>query len=97
MATEVPTLQARKTHSGIPGSPVSAKDAVLEAGAAATQSFEPLKAVCAHLNAFHVYVSGIQGGKATRVVESNHYCAHLSADVSFSSSNTRFCVEYRFV
>ncbi|KAL3423831.1 duf1264 domain protein [Phlyctema vagabunda] len=63
------------TH-GAKGPSPSTKDNVLETGAAATQSFAPIKAICAHLNAFHVYASD-----PSRSVEANHYCTHLSADV----------------
>jgi len=63
------------TH-GAPGPEPSVKDKVLETGAGATQSFAPVKAICAHLNAFHVYVED-----PSRSVEANHYCTHLSADV----------------
>ena len=41
-----------------------------------TQNFEPTKAICAHLNAFHVYAND-----TTRCVETDHYCSHISADV----------------
>ena len=41
-----------------------------------TQSFEPTKQLCAHLNAFHVYASD-----TSRHVETNHYCAHVNEDV----------------
>jgi len=61
---------------GTDGPPKTTKDAILEAGAAATQDFKPIKAICAHLNAFHVYASA-----PSRSVEANHYCTHLSADV----------------
>lgn len=67
------------TH-GAPGPAKTTKDAVLETGASVTQSFGPVKAICAHLNAFHVYAND-----TSRSVEANHYCTHLSADVSFSS------------
>ncbi|RDW88791.1 hypothetical protein BP6252_00823 [Coleophoma cylindrospora] len=63
------------TH-GAAGPPPTTKDKVLETGAAASQSFQPIKAICAHLNAFHVYASD-----TSRSVEANHYCTHLSADV----------------
>jgi len=49
---------------------------MLETGAAATQSFAPLRSICAHLNAFHVYASD-----PTRNVEANHYCTHLTKDI----------------
>lgn len=64
------------TTHGTCGGDITAKDAILETGAATTQSFGPIKGVCAHLNAFHVYASD-----PTRSVEANHYCTHLSADV----------------
>lgn len=67
---------AEATTHGAEGSPKTSRDAVLETGAAVTQSFAPIKAVCAHLNAFHVYASD-----PSRSVEANHYCTHLSADV----------------
>ncbi|EKD19570.1 uncharacterized protein L3040_002551 [Drepanopeziza brunnea f. sp. 'multigermtubi'] len=65
----------QSTH-GAAGPPLTTKDAILETGASATQSFAPVKAICAHLNAFHVYASDPR-----RAVEANHYCTHLSADV----------------
>lgn len=68
-------MTSHTTH-GAEGPPISTKDTILETGASATQSFEPVKAICAHLNAFHVYASD-----PTRSVEANHYCTHLSADV----------------
>jgi len=67
--------QTPVTH-GAQGSEKSTKDTVLETGAALTQDFAPVKAICAHLNAFHVYA-----GDTSRSVEANHYCTHLSADV----------------
>ncbi|KAI9743169.1 MAG: hypothetical protein M1818_003464 [Claussenomyces sp. TS43310] len=67
---------SRTTTHGAQGPSPTTKDAVLETGAALTQSFEPIKAICAHLNAFHVYASD-----PSRCVEANHYCTHLSADV----------------
>lgn len=68
-------MTSNNTH-GAAGPPKITKDAILETGAAATQSFNPIKAICAHLNAFHVYASD-----PSRSVEANHYCTHLSADV----------------
>lgn len=65
------------TTHGAAGPSITTKDAVLETGASVTQSFAPFKAICAHLNAFHVYASD-----PSRAVEANHYCTHLSADVS---------------
>lgn len=43
------------------------------------QDFRPIKNVCAHLNAFHVYAND-----TSRFVEANHYCAHLN-EGGFSS------------
>ncbi|KAI1005757.1 hypothetical protein K3495_g2470 [Podosphaera aphanis] len=66
--------------SSEPGAPslgsISVRDRVLEGGAALTQSFDPLHAICAHLNAFHVYASD-----PSRSVEANHYCSHISPDI----------------
>ncbi|KFY45623.1 hypothetical protein V494_00877 [Pseudogymnoascus sp. VKM F-4513 (FW-928)] len=52
------------------------KDQVLNAGAATIQNFAPVKSICAHLNAFHVYASD-----TSRTVEANHYCTHLGANI----------------
>lgn len=49
------------------------KSRVLESGAAMIQDFTPVKQICAHLNAFHVYAND-----PTRCVEANHYCTHLT-------------------
>lgn len=59
--------------SGIPGDPRTVKSKVLETGAAVVQDFQPVKQICAHLNAFHVYAND-----PTRCVEANHYCTHLT-------------------
>ena len=64
------------TTNAATGEPLSLKSQVLETGAAATQSFNPIKSICAHLNAFHVYASS-----PDRCVEANHYCTHLNEDV----------------
>lgn len=64
------------TTNGAKGEPTSTKEAALHTGASLTQSFEPTKQLCAHLNAFHAYASD-----TTRYVEANHYCAHLNEDV----------------
>ncbi|KAJ7088433.1 hypothetical protein B0H15DRAFT_841348 [Mycena belliarum] len=59
-----------------PGDPLSTKSKVLETGSGLVQDFQPVKQICAHLNAFHVYASN-----PTRFVETNHYCSHLTEDV----------------
>jgi len=41
-----------------------------------TQDFTPLQSIHAHLNAYHVYASC-----PTRLIETNHYCAHLTSEV----------------
>lgn len=64
------------TTHGAAGPPVTRRDSFREASASITQSFAPLKATCAHLNAFHAYASD-----PSRSVEANHYCTHLSVDV----------------
>ena len=78
-------IMASEITHGATGPSISAKDAILETGAAVTQSFQPIKAICAHLNAFHVYASN-----PSRSVEANHYCTHLSSDVRLPA--TRPCV-----
>ncbi|KAK6199852.1 hypothetical protein LQW54_009834 [Pestalotiopsis sp. IQ-011] len=60
----------------VPGGPVPAKDKVLETGAGLIQEFQPVKQICAHLNAFHTYAD-----EPGRHVEANHYCAHLTSDM----------------
>ncbi|KAK0707333.1 hypothetical protein B0H67DRAFT_602687 [Lasiosphaeris hirsuta] len=68
-----------KDHCAAPkvaGEPRSTKSTVLETGAALIQDFSPVKNICAHLNAFHVYASDPR-----RMVETNHYCGHLTEDV----------------
>lgn len=55
---------------------MSIKNRVLAAGAAIAQTFAPLKNICAHLNALHVYAHD-----KNRYLETNHYCAHLNDDV----------------
>ncbi|OAA53769.1 hypothetical protein SPI_09214 [Niveomyces insectorum RCEF 264] len=60
----------------VPGEPRSMKSHLLETGAALTQDFTPVKRICAHLNAFHVYAND-----RARFVEANHYCAHLTEEV----------------
>ncbi|TGO19695.1 hypothetical protein BTUL_0003g01520 [Botrytis tulipae] len=57
---------------------------ILETGASVTQDFAPIKKICAHLNAFHVYAGDGDGngdGERRRSVEANHYCTHLSGEV----------------
>lgn len=58
------------------GAPESLLNKTLETGAGLTQSFDPPKRICAHLNAFHAYASN-----PSRYVEANHYCAHLNDEV----------------
>ncbi|KAL8826668.1 MAG: hypothetical protein Q9170_007317 [Blastenia crenularia] len=62
--------------NGLPGAPLTTKSKVLETGASMAQSFTPVKSICAHLNAFHVYTTD-----PNRCVEANHYCSHLNEDV----------------
>ncbi|KAJ5939062.1 Peptidase S26A signal peptidase I [Penicillium verhagenii] len=62
--------------SSVPGETRTTKSQVLETGAAIVQDFTPVKQICAHLNAFHVYAND-----PSRCVEANHYCTHLTEDV----------------
>lgn len=64
-----------ETH-GAAGAPLTTKSKVLETGASMVQSFKPVKALCAHLNAFHIYAA-----EPNRCVEANHYCAHINEDI----------------
>ncbi|OBT81614.1 hypothetical protein VE02_10207 [Pseudogymnoascus sp. 03VT05] len=74
---ETPTLNpSGHLKSASSGSTLTTKDIILETGASIVQNFAPVQAICAHLNAFHVYASD-----TTRVVEANHYCTHLNADI----------------
>lgn len=66
------------------------KDTLLETGASLTQDFQPMKAICAHLHAFHVYADEPQ-----RVVEADHYCCHIEKDVSHGTqSHYHFFAEF---
>jgi hypothetical protein len=49
---------------------------LLETGASHLQNLAPPNRICAHLNAFHVYVSD-----PSRISEANHYCAHVNDEV----------------
>ncbi|KAK7747231.1 hypothetical protein SLS53_001484 [Cytospora paraplurivora] len=64
------------TKHHVAGEERTTKSKVLETGAALTQDFAPIKSICAHLNAFHVYADDPK-----RFVEANHYCTHLTEDV----------------
>ncbi|OQD74863.1 hypothetical protein PENDEC_c009G04242 [Penicillium decumbens] len=70
------TKSSESGDGGIPGDPRTTKSRVLETGASMVQDFTPVKQICAHLNAFHVYAND-----PTRCVEANHYCTHLTEDV----------------
>ncbi|CAG8122264.1 unnamed protein product [Penicillium olsonii] len=65
-----------ENQQGIPGDPRTVKSQVLETGASMIQDFTPVKQICAHLNAFHVYANDPR-----RCIEANHYCTHLTEDV----------------
>ncbi|OKL58108.1 hypothetical protein UA08_06557 [Talaromyces atroroseus] len=58
------------------GDELTTKSRVLETAAGVIQDFRPVKSICAHLNAFHVYASD-----RSRAVEANHYCSHITEDV----------------
>jgi hypothetical protein len=61
------------------GDDLTAKSRILETGASVIQDFRPVKQICAHLNALHVYAAD-----PTRTVEANHYCTHLTEGESWS-------------
>ncbi|KDR72852.1 hypothetical protein GALMADRAFT_125665 [Galerina marginata CBS 339.88] len=63
-------------QGAVPGHPLSHKNQVLNTVAGMTQAYEPIKNICGHLNAFHVYAD-----EPSRAVEANHYCASLNEDV----------------
>ncbi|ORY69772.1 uncharacterized protein BCR38DRAFT_384114 [Pseudomassariella vexata] len=67
---------ARDVPKDVPGGEISGKDKVLESGAALVQNFQPVKQICAHLNAFHTYAD-----EPGRYVEANHYCSHLTSEI----------------
>ncbi|KUI69749.1 hypothetical protein VM1G_05654 [Cytospora mali] len=56
-------------NQDVAGDELTTKSKVLETGASLTQDFAPVKSICAHLNAFHVYADDPK-----RSVETNHYC-----------------------
>lgn len=59
--------------NGAAGEPLRAKHRVLETGAEMVQDFQPVKQICAFLNAFHIYADD-----PSRCVEANHYCSHIT-------------------
>lgn len=65
--------------NGVPGAPRTVKSRTLEAGASLVQDFTPVKQICAHLHAFHVYASD-----PTRCVEANHYCSHITEGINIT-------------
>ena len=67
------TKELPSDSTGLPGEPRTTKSRILEGGAAMAQDFTPVKQICAHLHAFHVYADD-----PTRCVEANHYCTHLN-------------------
>lgn len=76
--------------NGIPGCPRTTKSRVLEAGASMVQDFTPVKQICAHLHAFHIYASD-----PTRCVEANHYCAHITEGINITISDQFTCGKNR--
>ncbi|KAJ5697530.1 Peptidase S26A signal peptidase I [Penicillium malachiteum] len=70
-------VDSEKEPNSVPGDTRTLKSQVLEAGASMVQDFTPVKQICAHLNAFHVYAND-----PTRCVEANHYCTHLTEGIA---------------
>lgn len=66
-------MYAASSSNNALGEPESLKNKALETAASLTQDFAPVKQICAHLNAFHVYASD-----TSRSVEANHYCTHVN-------------------
>ncbi|KAJ5246598.1 hypothetical protein N7468_001581 [Penicillium chermesinum] len=73
-----------KETKGVPGDPLTTKSHVLETGASMVQNFTPVKQICAHLNAFHVYAND-----PSRCVEANHYCTHLTEGTAEITADLR--------
>lgn len=69
----------------VEGDERTTKSKVLETGAALTQDFAPVKSICAHLNAFHVYADDPK-----RFVEANHYCSHLTEGMPSARHHMRW-------
>ncbi|KAF4151450.1 hypothetical protein CNMCM6936_000708 [Aspergillus lentulus] len=83
-------VRAVRDQDGIPGSPLTTKSRVLEGGASMVQDFTPVKQICAHLNAFHIYASD-----PTRAVEANHYYLRQCLIYDSTKPNARLIgVEY---
>lgn len=59
-----------------PGAEVSARTALLDAGAAALQRKAPIEALNAYLDGFHFY-----NGRPTMQMEAHHYCGLLNDEV----------------
>ncbi|CAK3807675.1 Hypothetical predicted protein [Lecanosticta acicola] len=62
--------------NGAKGEPESLTNKTLETGAKMVQNLDPPNRLCAHLNAFHVYVN-----EPHRISEANHYCAHVNDEI----------------
>jgi hypothetical protein len=73
----------------VPGEALSTKSQILETAASSLQDFTPVKHICAHLNAFHVYAS-----EPTRYVEANHYCSHLNEGQYYSIVVLYYCSDW---
>ncbi|KAH8550828.1 DUF1264-domain-containing protein [Umbelopsis sp. PMI_123] len=58
-----------------PGDPLSVTSKGIDALAAATQPFEPLKRICEHVCGFHLYAHDM-----TRQVHAHHFCSHVNED-----------------
>jgi hypothetical protein len=74
--TIMATQDREKSECHAPGDQLSSTNKVLTTGAGLVQEFAPVRQICAHLNAFHVYTSD-----PTRAVEATHYCAHVNDEV----------------
>lgn len=70
-----PALAQVKTEPPPPGGPLSTRSHILDTGADALQSKQPIDAMSEYLNGFHFYADDMG-----RQVEANHYCTHLTED-----------------
>lgn len=68
-------LAQDKNERPPPGGPLSTRSHILDTGADALQSKQPIDAMSEYLNGFHFYADDMG-----RQVEANHYCTHLTED-----------------
>lgn len=60
----------------MPGDPTTLVEKLTLGASSTLETFKPLKRICEHVCAFHLYAHDL-----SRQVEAHHYCSHLSSEV----------------